>query len=175
MNNDPCIIFAVEGNRLLVDIQRVSDNTCSPPNEYLYESWHLSEFVCNVRIGSPTHPGAPKVLSSTPICSQTYHNRSHGTPVPVIRDPSYSKGQLECPSRVWYSPEIDSSKFTHHILSDTPWVFQILKYILLMTMQYLCAAHHHLGHGKEVCTWLLLWNICNEQLCNCHYTYNVPC
>ena len=77
-------------------------------------------------------PGAPKVLSGAPRCSQTYHNHSYGTPVPVIRDPSYSKGRLECPPRVWYSPEIDPSKFTLHILSDTPGVFQWLQYILLM-------------------------------------------
>jgi len=90
MNNYPCIILAVEGNCLLVDIRRVSDNTCSPPNEYLYEPWHLSEFVYDFRIGSLTLRGASKVLSGAPTCSQTYHNHSHGTPVPVIRDPSYS-------------------------------------------------------------------------------------
>jgi len=65
-------------------------------------------------------PGAPKVLSGTPKCSQTYHNHSDGSPVPVIRDPSYSETQLECPPSVWYSPEIDSSRFTLHVLSDTP-------------------------------------------------------
>jgi hypothetical protein len=134
MTNDPCIIFVVEWNWLLVDIQRVSDNTCSPPDEYPYEPWHLSEFVCNFRIGSPTLPGAPKVLSGAPTCSQTYHNHSPGTPVTVIRDPSYSEGRPECPSRVWYSPEIDTSKFTLHILSDTPGVFLSLKYILLMSV-----------------------------------------
>jgi len=93
--------LAVEGNRLLVDIRRVSDNTCSSPNEYRYEPWHLSEFVCDFRIGWPRLPGAPKVLSGAPTCSQTYHNHSHGTPVPVIRDPSYSctshqRSQLLC-------------------------------------------------------------------------------
>jgi len=77
---------------------------------------------------------APKVLSGTLRCSQTYHNHSHGTPVPVIRDPSYSDGWPECPSRVWYSPEIDASKFTLHILSDTAGDSQWLKYILLMLM-----------------------------------------
>jgi len=77
-------------------------------------------------------PAAPKVLSGTPRCSQTYHNHSHGTPVAVIRDPRYSEGRQECPPMVWYSPEIDTSKFTLHILSDTPGVFQWLKYILLM-------------------------------------------
>jgi len=50
--------------------------------------------------------GAPNVVSSTPRCSQTYHNHSHGTPVQVIIDPSYSKGRLECPPGVWYSPQL---------------------------------------------------------------------
>jgi len=77
-------------------------------------------------------PSAPKVLSVAPRCSQTYHNHSHGTAVAVIRDPSYSEGRPECPPRVWYSPDIDASQFTLHILSDSPGVFQWLKYILLM-------------------------------------------
>jgi len=89
MNNNPCIIFAVEGNRLLVDIRRVADNTCSPPNESLYEPCHLSGFVCDFRMFSPSLPGAPKVLSGAPMCSQTSHNHSHGTPLLVIRDLSY--------------------------------------------------------------------------------------
>jgi len=77
-------------------------------------------------------PGPPKVLSCAPRCSQTSHNHSHGPSVPVIRDPSYSEGQQECPPRVWDSSEIDTSKFALHILSDTPGGFQWLKYILLM-------------------------------------------
>jgi len=81
---------------------------------------------------SPVLPDAPKVLSSALRCSQTYHNHSHGTPVPVIWDPSYFESWQECPPRVWYSPEIDTSQFTLHILSDTAGVFQWLKYILLM-------------------------------------------
>ena len=89
---------------------------------------------------SPTLPGAPKVLSGAPRCSQTYHNHSHGTPVAVIRDPSYSEGRPECPPRVWYSPEIDASKFTLHILSDTPGVFRWRRYILLIIVVRLC--HH---------------------------------
>ena len=76
--------------------------------------------------------GAPKAFSGTLKFSRTYYNHSHGTPVPVIRDPRYSKGQPECPARVWYSPEIDESKFTLCRLSDTPGGFQRLKYILLM-------------------------------------------
>ena len=81
---------------------------------------------------TPVLPGAPKVLSSTSRCSWTYHSHSRGTPVPVIRDSSYSEGRQVFPPRVWYSPEIDASKFTLHILSDTPGGFQWLKYILLM-------------------------------------------
>jgi len=81
---------------------------------------------------SPVLPGAPRVLSGGPRCSQTYHSHSHGTTVPDMRDPSYSEGWQECPPRVWYSPEIDASKFTLHILSDTPGGVQRLKYILLM-------------------------------------------
>jgi len=83
----------------------------------------------------PALLGAPKVLSGTPRCSQTYHNHSHGTPVPVIGDLNYSEGPPECPPTVWYSSEIDASKFTLHILSDTSGVFQRLKYILLMSTQ----------------------------------------
>jgi len=40
-------------------------------------------------------PGAPKVLSGASRCSQTCHNHSHGTPVAVIRDPSYSECQQQ--------------------------------------------------------------------------------
>jgi len=81
---------------------------------------------------SPVLPGAPKVLSGARRCSQPYQTHSDGTPVPVIRDPSYSEGRPVCPPRVWYSPDIVASKFTLHILSDTPGGFQSLKEILLM-------------------------------------------
>jgi hypothetical protein len=50
----------------------------------------------------------------------------------VAGAPSYSEGRLECPASIWYSPEIDISKFTLHILSDTPGGVQWLKYILLI-------------------------------------------
>jgi len=87
---------------------------------------------CGFRNSSATFPGAPKVFSSAPRCPQTYLNHSHRTSVPVIGDPSYSDARPECPPRVWYSPEIDASKYTLHILSDTPGGFQRLKYILLV-------------------------------------------
>jgi len=90
MNNDPCFIFAVEGNRMLVDIREVSPNACNPQTEYLYEPRHLSECVCDSRIGSATLPGAPEALPGAQTCSEMHHNRSHCTSVRVIRDPSYS-------------------------------------------------------------------------------------
>jgi len=133
MNNNTCIIFTVEGNQFLIYILRISDNACSPPHNYQSDRRHLSEFVCDSNIGSATAPGAPKVLSGAPTCSHTFHNPSHGTPVPVIRDISYSESQLVCPPRVLYSPEIDASKFTLHILSVTPGGFQRLEYILQMS------------------------------------------
>jgi hypothetical protein len=80
-----------------------------------------------LRVNIPKNPaslrvslGFPHWLGDSPRCSQTSHNRSHGAPVPVIRDPSYSDGRPECPPRVWFSPEIDASKFTLRLLSDTP-------------------------------------------------------
>jgi hypothetical protein len=75
---------------------------------------------------------APKLITITPILLLYQSSGIPLTPVPVIKDPSYSEGLLEYTSRVWYSPEIDAAKFTLRILSDTPGVFQRLKYILLM-------------------------------------------
>jgi len=75
---------------------------------------------------------APNLITITPIVHLYESSESPGTPVPVVRDRSYSEGLPEYPTRVWYSPEIDASKFTLHILSDTPGVFERLKYILLM-------------------------------------------
>jgi hypothetical protein len=77
-------------------------------------------------------PGAPKVHSGALRYSPTYHNHSHDTPVSGFRDSSYSECQLECPPRVWYTPEIDASKFSLHILSDTPGGSWWLQYILLL-------------------------------------------
>jgi len=74
----------------------------------------------------------PKLITITPMVLLYQSSEIPVIPVRVIRDPSYSEGRPECPPRVWYSPEIDASKFTLHILSDTPGVFQRLKYILLM-------------------------------------------
>jgi hypothetical protein len=64
--------------------------------------------------------GFPHWLGNSPSCSQTSHHRSHGAPIQVIRGPSNSDGRPECTPRVWFSPEIDASKFTLRLLSDTP-------------------------------------------------------
>jgi len=102
--------------------------------------------------------GAPKVLSGAPSCSQTYPNHSHGTSVPVIRARSYSKGRPERPPTVWYSSEIDASKFPLHILSDTPGGFQWLKLILLMKHHWDSSEHKVFlkdgQHSSETC-WML--------------------
>jgi len=85
---------------------------------------------------SQVPPDTPNVVSSAPRCSETYHNHSHGTSVAVIRDPSYSEGLLVCPPMVCYSSEIDTFKFSLHILSDTPGCFRRLKYIWLILQKY---------------------------------------
>ena len=97
----------------------------------------ISALVCWHFQVHPKFPPAlqcvPKLITITPIVLLYQSSEIPVTSVPVIRDPSYSEGQPECPPRVRYSPEIDASKFTLHILSDTPGVFQRLKYILLMS------------------------------------------
>jgi hypothetical protein len=60
-----------------------------------------------------------------------------GAAMLVVGTSSYFEGRQECPPRVWYSPEIDASIFTLHILSDTPGGFQWLKYMLLMSYTWL--------------------------------------
>jgi len=58
-------------------------------------------------------------LGDSPRCSQTFYNRFQGVPGSVIRDPSYSDCRLQCPPRVWFSPEIDASKFRLCLLSHS--------------------------------------------------------
>jgi len=119
----------------------ISRRTISVPKEDVFPR----QIYCDLRCSQscrrrsqtcPQHtqvlPGAPKVLSGAPRYSQTCHNHSHGTAQPVIRDLSYSEGRPVYPSMVWFSPQIDTSKFTLHILADTPGDFQWVKYILLM-------------------------------------------
>jgi len=89
------------------------------------QACHQRSWTC--RQCSEVLRGAPKVLSGALRCSQTYYNHFKGTPEPMIRYPNNSKGQPECPPMVGYSPEIDASKFTLHILSDSPGGSQWLK------------------------------------------------
>jgi hypothetical protein len=81
---------------------------------------------------SPVLRGAPMVLSSAPMCSQTYVNHSHGTQVSLIRDLTDFEGWPECPPWVCGAPKLDAFKFMLHILSDTPGGSEWKKYILLM-------------------------------------------
>ena len=121
--------------------------------------WH-PEACCQ---HSQVLPGARKVLCGAPRCSQTYHNHSYSTPAPVITDPSDSEGQPECPPRVWSSPEINASKFTLHILSDTPGGSHRLNDIVLMLKPFLCL-------WLQLLLWLLMllfwwWNCCPFSAC----------
>jgi len=88
---------------------------------------------------SPALPGAPRLVVGAPRLVV-------GGPRLVAGAPSYSEGRQECPPSVWYSLEIDTSKFTLHILSDTPGGLQWLEYILLM----LCNATCPLGDGQRL-------------------------
>jgi hypothetical protein len=55
---------------LLVYTGRISDNACSPSNEYPYEPRHLSDFVWDSRIGWVTVPAAPKLITAGPMVFQ---------------------------------------------------------------------------------------------------------
>ena len=61
-DNNSCIKFAIEGNRFLSYIWRVSDNTCSCQNQHPKAPRYLSKVVCDSRIGLETIPGAPNDL-----------------------------------------------------------------------------------------------------------------
>jgi len=50
----------------------------------------------------------------------------------LIEHPNYSECWQLYSRMIQYSPEIDASKFTLHIISDTPAGILIIKYILLM-------------------------------------------
>jgi len=120
--------------RLLYCDSRRSETCCRHSQACRWLSQVLQVLLPALPGLSPVLPDAHIVLPGTLRCSQSYHNHSHGTPPPGIRDPSYPEGWQGCPPRVWYSPEIDKSRFTLHILSDTPQVVQWLKCILLMVL-----------------------------------------
>jgi len=87
-------------------------------------------------------PALRGLLPALPVASRLLS----GAPRLVPSSPRYSEGRQECPSRVWYCPDTDPSKFKLHIRSDTAGGFQWLKYILLMIGN----ATRHLGEGKPV-------------------------
>ena len=91
-----------------------------------------------------------------------------GAPRLVVGAPSHSEGRQECPPRVWYSPDIDPSKFTLHILSDTPGGLQWLKYILLMSQMCWCTG------SKSWCgrDWRNDWVWVKQRLGRCHGALN---
>ena len=97
-------------------VQRVTENASCPPNDNPEKTRHLLQCVSDLSIGLVTVHDALNILSGTLMCSQTTHDHSHGTPVPVIRDPSNSKHQQECHPMFKLSPDIDTAK----IISTDP-------------------------------------------------------
>jgi len=91
-----------------------------------------TEYMTVVRGAPRVVVGVPRLVVGSPKLVVGAPRLVVGAPRLVVGAPSYSEGRQECPPRVWYSPEIDTSKFTLHILSDTPGGFQWLKYIVLM-------------------------------------------
>jgi hypothetical protein len=108
--------------------------------------------------------GTSKVLSGSLRFSQTYLSHSHCTPVPVIRDPSDSEGRQECPPWVWYSSEIDASKFTLHILSDTPGGFLWPKYIVLMSRATICWATEGHEYTSAIDLIMVNWQLTKRSI-----------
>jgi len=84
MNNNWCIICNIEGNPLLMYIWRVSDLTYSPFNDYWSEQSYHTNHIWDSQVGWVKQQGAPKVLSSSWIYSQTNYNPSHVGYVGVI-------------------------------------------------------------------------------------------
>jgi len=84
MNNNVCIIFAGEGNSLVVYIQIIPDEACSPLQEYPSEPRHLSESVWDSYVGWAPLPGVPKVHSSALTYSQISHKYSPSTSVQLV-------------------------------------------------------------------------------------------
>lgn len=82
----------------------------------------------------------PHLLGNRYRWSQTHYHPYNGTSVLVIRDPSFSKRRLNCPPRVWCSPEMDNSKFILHPLSVTPWGSNWLRNNVMMAGDLLIAS-----------------------------------
>jgi len=90
----------------------------SPVHSWLaLAHWGLSpahQYLSPAHLGlSLAYQGAPKALSGNPRWYQTFCNTSQGTALLVIRVPSDSKCLAQCLPRVWYSADINPSKFAH--------------------------------------------------------------
>jgi len=83
---------------------------------------------------SPILPGVSPALPGLSLSLSGPSRLVVVAPRLVTGTPSYFEGRQKCPPWVSYSPAIDASKFTLHILSDTPGGFQWLRYILLMDL-----------------------------------------
>jgi len=135
-------------------------------NIYMNPGISLSVFViaASVRQHFQIHPKftpllrrVPEIIKITPLGYQYQSSEILVPPVPDIRYPSYSEGRPKCPPRVWSSSEIDSSKFSLHILSDTPGVLQRLKYILLMLQSQSQRQQNVIQSGSYMQSSQTLW------------------
>ena len=107
------------------------------------------------KVCSDSSPALPELSLALPDAVRL----AIGAPRLVAGTPSYSEGRQEWPPRDWYSPEIDTSKFTLHILWDTPGGFQWLKYILLMWLELSWKSISLLSGGWTV------WNSVQKDHC----------
>jgi len=85
-----------------------------------------------------------------------------GAPRLLAGTSSYSEGRQDCPPMVWYSLEIDASKFTLHILSDTPAGFQWLRYILQMYAAYCISPRGTVSRSQPVSELLAILVVLNS-------------
>ena len=159
MNNNLYIILTVVGYWLLVYIRRVSEITCRLRNKCSEEPRHISEFFHISHVGSETLPGAPKDLFTALTCSQTYQNHSHGTPEPVITDPSYlmaSQNAIQGCNALFKLTLRSLHSTSSQRLRDAP---SNKKYILLTKFTWSSAptASPNLsGHSLHVHLWVYL-------------------
>jgi hypothetical protein len=141
MNNNPCMIFAGEGTRLHMYIRSDKSRLQSSELTCIRILASLIVWLCFCHWFRDT----PSCTQRSPWCSdlrpnlsqslRLYSSTSYQTSLLLLNlsseIPVTLKARPECSPVVCYSPEIDPSKITLHILSDTPGDIQRLKYILL--------------------------------------------
>jgi len=121
--------------------QQRSQQRCCLPQTALLWFEVLTDMLLALPVLSAAPPTAPRLVVVAPRL--------------VSGTPTHSEGQQECPPRVQYTPEIDASKFTLHILSDTPEGFQWLKYILLMQLNEPYVLSRSKKHRGWTCSLLV--------------------